>query len=155
MSEWDALHEQLKGTLQKEVNIMRELLANLHQEELSRVFRDEGSLNQVLQQRSQIVDRLSSLRISRIKTTEMIEQIVATKEEHPSVDQILPPQEEMSTEILSLRDQLMALTEQLNRQQSYNQYIIEHPEQLRSHQQQLEAARPKKKAIVATYQIKR
>ena len=139
MSEWDALHQQLKDTLQKEVNIMRELLANVHQEELSRMFHDEGSLSQVLQQRSYIMDRLSSLRASRIQATEMIEKMVSTKTT-PTLEHILPPEEEMSTEILSLRDQLMALTEQLNRQQTHNQYIIEHPEQIRA-----VASRPKKR----------
>lgn len=142
--EWNTLNEQLKETLQKEVNIMRELLANMHQEELSRLLNDQGSLQQLLQQRSVIVDRLGSLRKNRLDTSDRIEKIT---------DKDQPVDDEMSTEILSLRDQLFALTEQMNRQQSQNQYLIEHPEHIQTLAEQT-LPRPKRKASVATYQIK-
>ena len=60
--EWNMLHEQLSEALQKEVSIMRELLANLHQEELSLLLNDQGSLHELLEQRSRIIERLSMFR---------------------------------------------------------------------------------------------
>jgi hypothetical protein len=151
--EWNMLHEQLKEALQKEVHIMRELLANMHQEELSLLLNDQGSLNELLEQRSRIIERLSTLRLSRIAATEKIEKIIS-KENTPTTERILPPDEDTSTEILSLRDQLMALTEQMNRQQSQNQYLTEHPDHTRIAPRE-SPQRAKRKASVATYQIKK
>ena len=151
--EWNMLHEQLKEALQKEVNIMRELLANMHQEELSLLLNDQGSLHELLEQRCIIIERLSTLRTRRIEATEKIEKIVS-KEKPPTVEHILPSDDETSTQILSLRDQLMALTEQMNRQQSQNQYLTEHPDHSRIALRE-SAVRPKRKASIATYQIKK
>jgi flagellar biosynthesis/type III secretory pathway chaperone len=152
-NEWNNLHNDLKEVLQKEVNIMRELLANMHQEEVSLLLNDQGSLHELLQQRSVIVDRLSFLRSNRIATTTKLEQFVS-KDSTPAPECILPFEDEMSTEIFSLRDQLMALTEQMNRQQSQNKYLTEHPEHIRASAAQ-NAPRAKRKASVATYQIKK
>lgn len=151
--EWNTLHEQLKEALQKEVNIMRELLANMHQEELSLLLNDQGSLHELLEQRFTIIERLSTLRATRIEATEKIEKILVLNN-LSSTEQILPAEEVTSTQILSLRDQLMALTEQMNRQQSQNQYLIEHPDHTRMMASQ-NAPRAKRKASVATYQIKK
>jgi hypothetical protein len=152
-SEWIFLHEQLREALQKEVHIMRELLANMHQEELSLLLNDQGSLHELLDQRSIIIERLSTFRSMRIETTEKIEKILS-KDSLPTLENILPDAEETSTQILSLRDQLMALTEQMNRQQTQNQYLMEHPDHSRMLAVQ-SAPRPKRKASIATYQIKK
>jgi hypothetical protein len=108
--EWNNLHDLLKETLKKEVSMMRELLANMHQEEVSLLLNDPGSVHELLEQRCFIVERLGSLRIARLEATSKIEKI-ATKEHPSSFQDVLPLEEEASTEILSLRDQLMALTE--------------------------------------------
>jgi len=152
-AEWKILHEQLKEALQKEVYIMRELLANMDQEELSLLLNDQGSINELLEQRSRIIERLSSFRLCRIDATEKIEKIIA-KGNVPTTERILPSEEDTSTEILSLRDQLMALTEQMNRQQTQNQYLIEHPDHTRIAPRE-SVQRAKRKASVATYQIKK
>ena len=151
--EWKTLHISLKETLQKEVNITRELLTNMHQEELSLLFKDQGSLQELLHQRAAIIERLSSLRSVRIQTTEKIQDMLPEADKN-SEKSILPLEEEMSTEIFSLRDQLMALTEQMNRQNTQNQHLIEHPESVHSLFSQ-KTIRAKRKAAVATYQIKK
>lgn len=153
MSEWNILHEQLCEALQKEVSMMRELLANMHQEELSLLLNDQGTLHELREQRCAIVERLNVFRSSRIDATEKIERIVA-RDTSPTTELVLPPEEEISTQILSLRDQLMALTEQMNRQQTQNQYLTEHPDHTRAVASQT-MPRPKRKASVATYQIKK
>ena len=153
---WQALHISLRDDLQKEIHLTRELLSNMHQEEVSLMLHDPGSLNQILQQRSQMLETLSSLRLHRQETTEKIEKIASTCHKNPSLDEILPPNEEISTEILCLSDQLMALTERMNRQHSQNQRLAEHPDH--SHYAPLQPSpqtRPKRKASVATYQIKK
>lgn len=148
--ECNTLHKELQQTLQKEVGMMRELLANMHQEELSLILNDQGSLSQLLHERTLLVERLSSLRSLRLQTVEKIEKITGNQ----STEQMFPLQEESSMEILSLRDQLMALTEQMNRQKSQNQYLIDHPIEAKLAAPQ-NAGRAKRKASVATYQIKK
>jgi hypothetical protein len=120
------------------------------------MLHDTGGLEQVLQQRSQMLEKLSSLRLHRQETTAKIEKIISANHKAPSLDEILPPDDEISTEILSLSDQLMALTERMNRQQSQNQRLVDHPDH--SHYLPIQSSlqtRPKRKASIATYQIKK
>ena len=148
---WQTLHNELRDDLQKEVHLTRELLSNMHQEEVSLMLHDAGSLNAILQQRAHMIEKLSSLRTHRRVTTEQIEKITGT----PSLDKVLPPTEEITMEILSLSDQLMALTEKISRQSTQNQHIAAHGDHY-SYPQPLPAeVRPKRKASVATYQIKK
>lgn len=153
---WVSLHDTLRNDLEKEVLLTRELLSNLHQEEISLMLHDAGSLNLVLQQRSHLLEKLSSLRLRRLETTEKIEKIASIDHKHPTIDEILPPQEGISTEILSLSDQLMALNQKMQRQSTQNQRLSEHPEHFtRPPLEPSPESRPKRKASVATYQIKK
>ena len=151
---WQGLHDALRDDLQREIHLTRELLSNMHQEEISLMLHDNGSLNCVLLQRSPVLEKLSFLRVRRQNTLEKIEKIVFCKNKTLSIDEILPPHEDTSTEILSLSDQLMALTERLNRQQTHNQHLLDHGDFYRLPQlQPIPEARPKRKASVATFQI--
>ena len=152
--DWQTLHGALRDDLQKEINLTRELLSNLHQEEVSLMLHDTGSLNQILQIRHPMLESLSSLRLHRRITTEKIEKIVVANHKQPSLEEILPPGELISTEILSLSDQLMALTERLNRQQAHNQRLTACADYLRYPHLQLAAQdRPKRKASVTTINL--
>ena len=160
---WIEAHDQLKLSMQKEISLMREILANMHQEELSLLVNDKGSWNKVMQERAQMIERLSDLRSQRVSVTQKIEKMVAPHHEgHPlTLDQILPSTEEISCEILSLRDQLMALIERMNLQNCRNEHLFYHVEHLPPGSQGLHHSlppspeRPKRKATVTTYQIKR
>ena len=152
---WQNLHDTLRNDLRSEIHLTRELLTNMRQEEVSLMLQDTGSLNQILQQRSGMLEKLSILRLHRQETTKKIERIVSSGHKNPSLDEILPLNEEISTEILTLSDQLMALTERINRQQSQNQHLTEHGDHY--HYPQLQPSpqtRPKRKVSIATYQIK-
>ncbi len=151
---WQTLHSDLRDVLQNEIRLTRELLSNMHQEEISLMLQDTGTMNQILQQRSEMLEGLSSLRLQRLQTTERIEKIVGHKD--PSLEKILPPYEEITSEILSLSDQLMALTERINRQQTHNQHIAEHGDHHGYPPLQVAPeSRPKRKAAVATYHLKK
>ncbi len=127
---WQELHSKLRDGLLREIFLMRELLSNLCQEEVSLILQDQGSLNQVLTLRSEMLEKLSLLRVHRLQTTEKIEKIASLEHKNPSLEEILPPNEEISVEILSLRDQLVSLTERMNRQQVQNQQLAIHPERI-------------------------
>jgi hypothetical protein len=153
---WQALHSTLRDDLQKEIHLTRELITNLRQEEVSLMLHDAGSSNYILEQRSQMLEKLSFLRLHRQEMTKKIEEIASTGHKNPSLDEILPPNEEISTEILSLSDQLIALTERMNRLHTENQRLAEHGDH--SHYPALQPSpqtRPKRKASIATLQIKK
>jgi len=154
--EWQFLHDALKSGLEDEIRLTRELLSNMRQEEVSLMLCDTGVLNQILQQRSLMLERLSVLRLRRLQTTEKIEQIATVQHKQPSLEEILPLNEEISTEILSLSDQLMALTERMSRQHTQNYRLTEHKEHHRYPPLQLaQDVRPKRKASIATYNLKK
>jgi poly-D-alanine transfer protein DltD len=154
--EWQALHDELRDGLEKEIRLTRELLTNLHQEEVSLMLQDSGSLNGILQMRSEMLEKISSLRLCRVITTEKIEKMVAQKNKHPTLEEILPLNDPSSTEILSLSDQLMALTERMNRQHTQNQRIAEHGDHISYPPLQKAAeSRPKRKASLATFHLKK
>jgi uncharacterized protein with von Willebrand factor type A (vWA) domain len=152
---WQSLHVSLRDDLQQEIHLTRELLSNMHQEEVSLMLQDVGGLDQILQHRSQMLEKLSSLRLHRQEITKEIEKIASSNHKNPSLDEILPLNEEISTEILSLSDQLMALAERMNRQQSQNQRLAKYPDHSYPPLQTSAQTRPKRKAAIATYQIKK
>lgn len=149
--EWNVLHNNLRDGLQNEIRLTRELLSNMHQEEVSLILRDTGSVNQILQMRSEMLEKLSHLRLQREKTTEKIAKIAGDPTEimRSSI-------EEICSEILCLSDQLVALTERMNRQQTQNIYLTEHGSNYYHPQTQAASdSRPKRKASVATYHLKK
>lgn len=151
---WEDLHTHLRDHLQEEVRLTRELLSNMHQEELSLILCDQGTLNQVLAQQFHLFERLSVLRLNRYKITLGIEKMVVEKKKTPSVDELLPPAEEISTEILSLTDQLVCLTEHMSKKYGQNQNLSRRCDSSAHFQLALQP-RPKKKASVATYNLNR
>jgi hypothetical protein len=162
--QWDEAHDQLKVSMQKEIGIMREILANMHSEELSLMLNDRGSWNYVMQERAQLIDRLSHFRMERIEATKKIKEMVCLNDAHKqaSVEDLLPTQEENSCEILSLRDQMMALMERINFQNCRNEVLffqVEHqldlPHHPSGHPMQQQQAKSQKKASIATYNFKR
>lgn len=161
--EWDEAHIKLKISMQKEIGIMREILANMHSEELSLMLNDRGSWNYVMQERAQLVERLSYFRVARLEATKKIRELVHGQDPNSpaTVDELLPAQEENSCEILSLRDQMMALMEKINFQNCRNEalfYQVEHQLDLPHHPplHPVHAqAKPVKKASIATYNFKR
>lgn len=122
------IHEELKRSMQKEVNLMRDLLANMHQEELSLLMHDRPSWNKLMEERAKIVENLGSWRSLRIAATEKLTTHYGQGKKGPTLEEILPATEESSCEILSLRDQLMALTERTNGQNYRNQNLYKQVE---------------------------
>ncbi len=153
---WQSLHCHLRDDLQKEVHLTRELLSNMHQEEVSLMLNDGGSLCQLQEQQHYLFERLSNVRQHRQEVTTEIEKMVPGGPKTPSIDQVLPPTEEISAEILSLSDQLVALTERMNRQHSQNQRLTSSGgRQARAHFFMHSEPRAKRKVSVATYHLKK
>lgn len=136
------LQQNLQEQLQKEVYLMRELLSNMHQEEISRMLHDKTTLAAILDSRSTLLDKLGSLR--KVKFTTI--QNMHNKAPY------LPSSIEMSF----LHDQLTTLSEKIQRQFSTNRRLANHPERYAypSHYQQ-EQKTECRKIKVTTLQIYR
>lgn len=102
---WNQLHDEIKVNLQKEVYLMRELLANLHQEVL-----DKEHSMQIMQQRQSLLERLNQARELRLVATQKLETLINPSSKDLKLEQIMPLDDEQTTEVLSLNDQLDALT---------------------------------------------
>lgn len=124
---WNQAQNELKISMEKEISMMREILANMHQEELSLLTSDKTGWNLVMQKRFELVERLGSLRNARIEATQKIQKLASPdkKEADVPLDKLLPIENEESYEILMLRDQIMALTERMNFQNSRNENLFE------------------------------
>lgn len=141
------LHLELKQALQRELFLVRELLSSLHQEELSLILKDMGTYRRLIQSRIEMQDRLVHLKEMKEITTKQLHTILDKPQESLDLEQILPDNDPIRWEILSLRDQLALLTDRMSRQQMRNQYLIDHPETV-------PITRPKRQAVITTYQIK-
>lgn len=153
---WEATHEALNLALKKEIEIMREVLANLHQEELSLLESDALQWQKVMQDRSNFVMQLHNLRLERMTTTETLTKlaVILGKEE------ILPTNEASSCEVLTQLDQLTALLERTNLQNCRNDALFDQVRQKEELPLYCNYPHPlhtkkKRKTSVATYTRKR
>ncbi len=141
--------------MQQELSISRDLLGNMHQEELSLIIQDQPSWNRVMIHRSQMLERLKTLRLQRVETTQEIVKTLGLKEANCDLEKLLPLNEEISYEIFNIRDQLIALTERMNHQQNLNHHLIEHKNSLMSQAQRQPLAQKSSKTGVTTCTLKR
>lgn len=157
---WNETHTELKRSMQKEVTLMRDLLANLHQEELSLLMHDKTSWNQIMEERSKIVQKLGSWRELRMATmTKLMHLFHERKKQEPPLEELLPPQDENTCEVLSLRDQIMALAEKMNSQNNRNQTLYRQVGQnldmpLPAQPQPASASQKRRRTSVTTYHFK-
>ena len=135
---WNQLHEEIKINLQKEVYLMRELLANLHQEIL-----DKEHYIQIMQQRQSLLERLNQARELRLVATQKLETLIDPDSKDLKLEQIMPLDDEQTTEVLSLNDQLGALTKKMNQQNIDNQSSLKQ-------ERCLKPKSPRKKTDIAT-----
>ena len=135
---WNQLHDEIKVNLQKEVYLMRELLANLHQEVL-----DKEHSMQIMQQRQSLLERLNQARELRLVATQKLETLINPSSKDLKLEQIMPLDDEQTTEVLSLNDQLGALTKKMNQQNMDNQNNLKQ-------ERRLKPKPPRKKTAIAT-----
>jgi hypothetical protein len=132
------IQESLQSSLKQEIGAMREMLANMHQEELTLIAHDRKAWMQVMMDRVGLLARLSELRSIRLKCTQELEHLTSLTD--------------LDCEILSMRDQLASLIEKMNQQQHRIQNLEAHPSSgisrypIRKPQESL-----KKPGAIATY----
>ncbi len=159
MQKWTKLHEKLQISMKQEIGAMREMLANMHQEELSLISQDKNSWTKIMQERSILLERLCELRSMRLITTKELKSMADGQSSRApaSLESLFSPEDLNSCEIFSMRDQLMALMERMNQQNVRNQNLEGqryHSTELDGPASSLPSKNRKLKAILATYPLK-
>lgn len=141
----------LNNALKSEIELMRELLSNLHQEELALLERDKRRFAEVMDERSDHVLNLKELRAKRLAATVELTKLAVSL----GKKEILPLLEEASCEILSKLDQIIALMERINLQNCRNDALFDQSKQKQDLPLQCSYPHPLhknvKKTKVATY----
>lgn len=141
----------LNNALKNEIELMRELLSNLHQEELALLEKDRRRFAEVMDERSDHVLNLKELRAKRLAATEELTKLAVAL----GKKEILPLHEEASCEILSKLDQIIALMERINLQNCRNDALFDQSKQKQDLPLQCSYPHPlhkvAKKTKVATY----
>lgn len=119
---WSEIHQQLQDSLQKEIELVREILGNLHQEELSLLVNDRGTVSQVLQERASLSQRLINEQALRKQATERLQAVTFPHESLPSIplEQLLQQKEVVNHETLFLHGQAVALYQRMQLQDNRN-----------------------------------
>lgn len=116
--QWKEFHDRLEKSLKQEIGVMREMLANMRQEEASLLAGDKTSWNQIMIARSSLLVCLYELRSQRFHATEILETLA--KNAKRPFEELLCRADEDACEILSMREQLTALMEKMNQQNMRN-----------------------------------
>lgn len=110
------------------VNVLRELLANMEEEQHAIVVQDASAFQIVMNYRSPLLKSMESCR----KT--MVEEIEKLQKLHPIVEELVSEKDLLmnlaqlagaeNVELLTLRDQIMALTEEMDKQNARNNFLL-------------------------------
>ncbi|MDN3506129.1 MAG: hypothetical protein P0S96_02765 [Simkaniaceae bacterium] len=117
---WETAHDILDIALEKEIHSMREVLASLHQEELALLEGNEKAFIRIMRQRSSLVVGLIKERTDRMEATALLTKccVLLGKTE------MLPHSDELSCQILTKLDQIVALLERTNLQNCRNEALF-------------------------------
>lgn len=122
---WEKAHLNLNANLEKEIHLMREILASLHQEELALLESDFQRFSKIMKERSDYILQLKDQRQKRMNSTTLLTKIAVEQQRL----EILPPEEESSCDVLTKLDQLIALSERINLQNCRNDALFDQARQ--------------------------
>lgn len=137
----EPLQNRFQEEMQKELYLMRELLSNMHQEEVSLMLQDKRSLQEIMDIRSSLLEKLGGVRREKQSALHALETGC--------------PYLSHSIEIVSLYDQISTLSEKIHRQFFTNRHLTKHPDRSLLQNEYLhEKTKPSQKTKVITLQIK-
>lgn len=151
--EWGPTHDQLRDSMQKEVAVLRELLANLFQEEIFLSQKDPKGIFLIQEDRAHLLKSLSALRKERLTLTKKIQTLLLKGRSGKKLDleHLLPPGNENTSQVISLREQMRALFEKMHDQKERNLFL----HRQRAYPQECPCQQTKKKSAIATFEEKR
>jgi hypothetical protein len=120
--EWTETHEYLQRVMKRELETMRQLLDNMNMEEQFILRKETKYWTNMMEERAHLTEQLTTLRQDKAAVTEKLEFL--TRRAHAPLEELLPPQDTNSWEILSLRDQMVTLLDRMNLQSSRNEMLL-------------------------------
>ena len=120
---WNKTHMELQQSMKKEIDALREILNNLHHEELSLLACDKDTQGLLLQERTLLLSKLDEIRKIRVLSQEKLYRLSQNTTPETPLENLLPLQESSSCETLILRDQMVALMERMQLQTSSNEML--------------------------------
>ncbi|SCA62598.1 hypothetical protein SCG7109_AB_00550 [Chlamydiales bacterium SCGC AG-110-M15] len=122
----------LKHYMQREVEVLRDILGSIQQERQCILMNDTEALKSITSQRDQQIERLAEVRELRIVSVKNLAQSMGLKvsanEKYGSpeeLSQLLNDESSDSCEILSLRDTTIVLLNKINDHTASNNYLLE------------------------------
>ncbi len=122
--EWDKTEQALNRSMRKEIDLMREILSNMMQEEISLLNQDKSSWEDLMQGRFYLIEQVKVFRQDRINATNKL--LILSDE--TTFEKILAEEDEIACEIVFLLDQLITLSEKINSQNLRNQTVSKNDE---------------------------
>ena len=109
---------------------MREVLANMHQEELDLFLDNKKNWEVLIKERSTLFENLSNLKSARLETKEQLVDLLPFSKKNIPIEELLALDDEGYSEILLLQDQFSALLVRTNFQSQRNTYLQQTKHQL-------------------------
>ena len=134
----NGLQELIAKLMTREVILSREILANMRQEEDALLSHDDSALRQIMSKRDAPLQELMSVREDRIDSVKELVHMIhhlkvgqknprqLIKEKNEQIASLLDGPGDEGCEVLILRDQLIALIEKMNLQNSSNIQLSNH-----------------------------
>ena len=105
--DWAQTEENLKKSMEKEIDLMREILSNMRQEEVTLLDQDKTSWEALMQSRFLLIEQVKVFRQDRMNATHKL----LTISDEKTFEKILSDSEEIACDVVFLLDQLIALSE--------------------------------------------
>jgi flagellar biosynthesis/type III secretory pathway chaperone len=120
------IHEELNMFMKREATVMRELLDSVHYEQQVLLLNETETLKELHISRDDVMKCLLNVRQKRI---EAVDELKAHPSNCQNTDQsdlleLLSNDNSLTCEIISYRDQMLALYEQISLQTERNNYLI-------------------------------
>lgn len=120
---WKEMQQQLTSIMKKEVSVMREVLANMHQEETHLLNQDSQSKDSLIGARSSLFERLGQLKTERLDVIRQLSDLLPFSKKNNPLDHLAIIDDEGYSEIQLLQGQFSALAERTRFQNQRNQLL--------------------------------
>jgi hypothetical protein len=127
-NKWKEIQHQLKAIMKKEVSLMREVLATMHQEEHFILTQDIINREGLIKERALLNETLNSLKINRLDLVRQLTDLLPFSKKNRPFEQLLAIDDEGYSELQLLQDQFKALSQRTDFQHQRNA-ALEHTRQ--------------------------
>lgn len=119
----------LKETMEREVGILREMLSSLRQEQQAIIHNDTDTVKAVSKDRETLIDALYRCREKRNRLMKQLKYTLTETVDgdinKSTLEELLKDSPTGGCEILSLREQILSLVDNLKKQSERNSYLLE------------------------------